>query len=424
MHNISNIAPNGRIGSLDVTRGVAVLGIFLLNITGFALPFAYEDPTNSGGAAGLNLFVWRINSLLFEGTMRGLFTILFGASALLFLERAARRSGEPRPTKFYFRRMMWLIVFGLINGYLLLWDGDILFYYGIVGSLLFLFRNLGARALLIAAATVLLLQWTVTFYEYRSYEELSTQAHQIETLQSKGVRITADQWRILRDYEKQQQDFKPGEMQVQAAVDAMRASYATAFDYVRGRTFYVQTVFFLEHGIGDALSLMLLGMALFKLGLLTGEARSGVYKSLALIGYAVGLTVNSYEVLRLERAHFSVDAFMAAYLTYDLGRLAMTLGHLGLILFVYQTTASARAKSALAAVGKMALTNYLAQSLICLLLFTGVGLALYGQLERHQLYYIVAIVWALQLWWSSLWLQHFRYGPMEWLWRKLTYGSS
>jgi uncharacterized protein len=421
MQNSPSPASGERIAALDITRGIAVLGILLLNIVGFGLPYAYEDPTNAGGAEGLNLAAWRINALLFEGTMRGLFTILFGASALLFLERARRRSAEDSPTKIYFRRMLWLCVFGLINGYLLLWDGDILFYYGVVGCLLFLFRNWNTRRLLIAAAVTLILQFSVTTYEYVSYQNLRAEASDAQDAETQGLPLTLEQREALGAFEEQQQDFKPAESQLQAAIDAMRTSYWSAFEYIRGRTFYVQTTFFIQHGLGDSLAMMLLGMALLRSRLITAEASPRIYQLMALMGYGIGLTVNAHEVSLLEAANFSVDALIAAYLSYDLGRIPMTLGHLGLIMLMCRSRAFARLKAALAATGKMALTNYLSQSVICLFLFTGAGLSLYGQLQRHQLYYIVVVLWILQIWWSTLWLKDFQHGPTEWVWRRLTY---
>ncbi len=416
------ITSEDRIEALDITRGIAVLGILSMNVVGLGLPYAYEDPTNAGGAQGADLAVWRINALLFEGTMRGLFTILFGASALLFLDRAARRTAT-RPTLLYYRRMIWLMVFGLINGYVLLWDGDILFYYGAVGLLLFAFRNLSANKLLTAAVLVGLLQLSVTSFEYLSFGQLSAEAQAARSIDMQGFVLNEWQREALRAYEDERQDFKPMQPQLDAAVDAIRSSYQEAFEYMRGRTFYVQTTYFLRHGIGDVLSMMLLGMALLKLGILTGEASPRLYRSFMLIGYAVGLPINLYEIVHLEASGFSVEAMMASYLTYDMGRFAMTIGHLGSILLFCRSNAFKQVKSVLAAVGRMALTNYLSQSIICLFIFTGAGLALYGQLQRHELYYIVLGIWLLQLTWSPLWLRHFKQGPTEWVWRRLTYGA-
>ena len=167
--------------------------------------------------------------------------------------------------------------------------------------------------------------------------------------------------------------------------------------------------------------MMLLGMALFKLGVLTGAVSSRVYLRMMIVGYALGLAVNAFETTRLERAGFTVQALIESYLTYDLGRAPMTLGHIGLIGLLCRAPALAAAMRTLAAVGQMALTNYLSQSLICLFVFTGAGLACSANCERHELYYVVAAIWIVQLVWSPLWLAHFRFGPAEWLWRSLTY---
>ena len=164
-------------------------------------------------------------------------------------------------------------------------------------------------------------------------------------------------------------------------------------------------------------------MALFELGVLTGAASTRAYLTMMIAGYSLGLAVDVFETTRLERAGFTVQALIESYLTYDLGRAPMTLGHIALIGLLCRAPALAGAMRTLAAVGQMALTNYLSQSLICLFVFTGAGLALFGELERHELYYIVAAIWIAQLVWSPLWLAHFCFGPAEWLWRSLTYWS-
>jgi len=162
-------------------------------------------------------------------------------------------------------------------------------------------------------------------------------------------------------------------------------------------------------------------MALYRLGVLTGAASTRTYLLMVLIGYGLGLAVNLYETSTLERAGFAVDALIRSYLTYDLGRAPMTLGHIGLIALLCRVSALRAVTRTLAAAGQMALTNYLAQSIICLFVFTGAGFALFGELERYQLYYVVAAIWMTQLVWSPLWLARFRFGPAEWLWRSLTY---
>ncbi len=410
-----------RIGVLDTTRGIAVLGILFMNIAGFGLPYAYEDPTNWGGHRGADLWAWRIAALFFEGTMRGLFTILFGAGALLFLQRHAERGAGSHGTKLYYRRTLWLIVFGLINGYVLLWEGDILVFYGVIGLILFFFRDVSARKLLLASALVVALQMSVTLVEYSGYMQLRSSAEAAEATLDAGVPLTMEQAMALKELEREHDNFKPSQEQLELFIVEVRGSYASAFARIGKRLHYIYTTYFVQHGFGDSLSLMVLGMALLKLGVLSGAAAESTYRRMILIGYAVGLAINTFEMQQLERSAFSVEALMTSYLTYDLGRIPMTLGHLGLIVLIYRSTWFASAARVLAAVGKMALTNYLAQSLICLFLFTGAGLGWYGQLQRHELYYVVAAICVAQLIWSAWWLRYFQFGPLEWLWRSLTY---
>lgn len=417
------IPASERIDIVDTTRGIAVLGILLMNIVGFAMPYAYEDPTNWGGHEGLNLFVWRVAALFFEGTMRGLFTVLFGASVVLFLERHRMHDPNAPIAKLYYRRTLWLIVFGLVDAYLLLWDGDILLFYSVIGLTLYFFRNLSTKALIAWAAVVFLAQMGLTTHEYVSYSKARDAARAAEQAQFDAEPAPPIDRALLDEYETAQQQLKPSHPQLEYMVDRMRASYRSAFSFMAERTSYVQVSFFLRHGIGDLLSFMLLGMALLKAGVLTGHASHRTYVAMTLSGYALGLGINMFETALLERADFSVDALMFTHWTYDLGRLPMTLGHIGAILLIHRHGLFTAAQRTLAAVGRMALTNYLAQSTICLFVFTGAGLALYGQLQRVELYYVVAAIWLGQLIWSPLWLAHFRFGPMEWLWRRLTYGK-
>jgi uncharacterized protein len=422
MPELAPVSASERIDILDTTRGIAVLGILLMNITGFGLPYAYEDPTNWGGHEGRNLIAWRVASLFFEGTMRGLFTLLFGAGVILFLHRHRERHPDAPIAKLYYRRTFWLIVFGLVNGYLFLWDGDILFYYGLTGLFLYFFRNLSARTLIVCALLAFLAQGSITIYEYVTYRDVKEAAELAQNDYYDAQELTLEDEAALNEYADLQGDFKPSQSQLEYTIENVGGSYASAFWFMAHRTFYVQTSYFLRHGVGDVLSFMLLGMALLKMGVLTGSAPRRTYAWMALMGYTVGLTVNAFEMVSFERADFSVDALVTSYLTYDLGRLPMTLGHVGAIMLMYRYGAFPKAQRVLGAVGRMALTNYLSHSVICLFVFTGAGLALYGQLERYELYYLVIAIWIAQLVWSPLWLKHFTFGPAEWLWRKLTYG--
>lgn len=410
-----------RIELLDTTRGIAVLGILLMNITGLALPYAYDDPTVWGAESDIDLSVWRVMTLFVEGTMRGLFTLLFGASALLFLQRHATRATDLRPADLYFRRTLWLIAFGLFNGYVLLWSGDVLFYYGIAGLVLFVFRNLPPRRLLLLAAAFMILQTLITVSEWQDYREAQALAQAASARQAAGYPMIDGDQEALDAFNALQGEFRPTHENLESHVASVRQSYSSAFTSLSRDTRYMQSEFFFRHALVECLGMMLLGMALLKLGVLSGNSSTRVYLAMVFIGYAIGLSVNTSEMRQLESEQFSPDALLRTFMTYDLGRIPMTLGHLGLIALLHRTRWFAGASRVLAAVGQMALTNYLSQSLFCLFIFTGAGLAWYGQLARHELYYIVIAIWVVQLVWSPLWLRHFRYGPAEWIWRSLTY---
>lgn len=420
----SELAPaagGDRIGMLDTTRGIAVLGILMMNITGFGLPYSYDDPTVWGYESNRDLAVWRIMALFFEGTMRGLFTLLFGASALLFLQRHGARIDEVRPVDLYFRRTLWLIVFGLINGYALLWSGDVLFYYGIAGLVLFVFRNLSPRRLLILAAVFMCFQTAITVGEWLDFHETQAHAEAANAHRAVGRPLTDGDQEALDAFAALQNEFRPARENLEANVEKIRESYTAAFAVLSADTWFMQSEFFFRHGIVECFGMMLLGMALLKWGVLSGACSTRVYLAMIVIGYTLGLTVNIYEVRELEQAQFAPEAMMRTFMTYDLGRIPMTFGHLGVIAFFCRAQWLTSVSRAFAAVGQMALTNYLSQSLLCLLIFTGAGLAWYGQLARHELYSVVIGIWVVQLVWSPLWLRHFRYGPAEWMWRSLTY---
>jgi uncharacterized protein len=142
---------------------------------------------------------------------------------------------------------------------------------------------------------------------------------------------------------------------------------------------------------------------------------------MVLVGYPIGFAVNLYELDIVLEDNFSVLALLRASWTYDVGRLAMTAGHLGALLLFCRSGWLRWLQRGLAAVGRMALSSYISHSVICAFVFYGFGLGLYGQLERYELYYVVGAIWLFQLIVSPLWLKHYRFGPLEWLWRTLTY---
>lgn len=411
--------PAARIPVLDTLRGVAVLGILLMNITGFGLADAYEVP--GAGASGPELGVWIVEMLLLEGTMRGLFTLLFGAGVVLYLDSLERSGLGDRALVWYYRRTLWLLVFGLVNAYLLVWSGDILFFYGVAGLLLYPFRRRGARALLWVAVPLLCVQTVVGSIQYAAEQGEVTRAERALWLEAAGQPLDPGQAADLQAHRERLAEQAEAPAARSATEAAMRAGYLAALRENAGLAWYYQTRFLPTLALWECLGMMILGMAMYRSGALTGRWSSRRYLALMSAGWALGIAVNALEIRHQLSSRFSDDAVMTAWLvTYDLGRIPLTLGHLAAIHLLIRWMPGARAWQVFASVGRMALTNYLAQSVMALFVFTGAGLALFGVLARHELYVVVVAMWVVQLAWSPWWLARFRYGPVEWLWRSLT----
>ena len=184
---------------------------------------------------------------------------------------------------------------------------------------------------------------------------------------------------------------------------------------------YMQTDFLYFINFWDTLAMMLWGMAFFKWGILKAEKSRRFYLLMAIIGYGLGITINYIETAYIVDNQFSILSFYRGFVTYQFGRVPTTCGHIALIMLFVQSGILPWLRNALAAVGQMAFSNYIMHSLICNFIFLGYGLSMYGKLQRYELYYIVAGIWLFQLIVSPIWLRYFRFGPLEWVWRSLTY---
>jgi uncharacterized protein len=406
-----------RIEALDFVRGVALCGILLMNITGFGLPDAYTNPMNAGGATGANLWAWIVTEIGFEGTQRALFSMLFGASAILLLSRL-EAAGRTDAADIYFRRNLWLVGFGMVNAFVFLWYGDILYAYGIIALFIFPFRKMAAKWLFAFGAAALLLGTMWTAYETRQLLGKHEAWASASAARARGVRLGEDQQGAITAWEEARSEFKSTPQEIADAVRARTNGYEDAFFRTARINSWFQS-WGLYRFFFDIFGMMLIGMAMFRIGVLTLERPTRLYLAMMGLGYAIGLTVNVIETRWIIDHQFSAVSFAQAHVSYDLGRLAMTMGHLGALLLFVRSGALGWLRRAFAAVGQMAVTNYLTHSLVCGILFIGLGW--YNSLERHELYYVVAAIWAAQLVISPLWLRHFRFGPVEWLWRSLTY---
>jgi len=410
------VQQDARIRSLDVLRGVAVLGILLMNIWSFVWPREVHDyPLLLSDLPGATVETWLFIKVFFEDSQRTIFSILFGAGALLLIGRLEAKAGNVSPAKVYYRRTVLLILFGLINGYIFLWPADILFVYGICGLFLYPVRRWRPRSHLILALVILAIPNTLTYLEYEDLRTLRIEADQKPEIPNQ---VAIDAW--AEELAKARPEFDDA---LQENIEIMRSgSFGEIFRAQASSTLILQTIVALRSFIWDALGAMLLGMVLYRAGFLTLERSVGVYLTTLLIGYGIGLPVSYGEAMAAITTNFNPVVVARAQLTFDVGRFAMALGHMSLILLICKSAMAEPFKRALAATGQMAFTNYLGQSILGALIFYGIGFGLYGTLPGYYMYFAVAGIWAFQIAFSVWWMGRFRYGPFEWVWRSLTYG--
>lgn len=411
-----------RISSVDMLRGVALLGILLMNIQGFGLPgAAYDNPRAWGGDSGWNLNYWIANQIFFEGKMRFLFSLLFGVGAVLLTERAVERGAGLATADIWLRRCLWMALFGLIHAYFI-WEGDILYVYGLVGLGLFVFRVLRPRTLLWTAAAVWLFISISTgagmvYGAYHTRDEAYAALKVPEKDRTKKQKSAIEAYQKLLDNE----DIVKLREKNDEEIKARRGTYWETFAFRAPLAFAWQTAFMFKFGVGDVLFPMLLGMALYKLGILSGGRSFNFYFGWALFLYTLGLPVLAYVTKLVVESGWDPWVRPYLYATYEYGRFTVGLGHLFLLLALYRSGVLAAPMWVLSKVGQMAFSNYILTSILMTLYFNGYGLGNFGKLERHQLLYVVASMWSINLILSPLWLRWFRFGPLEWAWRSLTY---
>ncbi|MDO8966585.1 DUF418 domain-containing protein [Algoriphagus sp.] len=416
---ITPIQQSDRIQSLDVMRGIVLCGILLMNINSFGLANSYNDPTVAGGFTGWNLYTWITTNMFFEGTMRGLFSLLFGVGMFIFLDRLTKRGAGIKAADIFFRRLIWLLVFGLIHGYLLLWTGEILYDYALMGFLVYSFRNMAPKKLIVAASVLVLGGMIWNYSDFRASEKLVADVSLIDSYKAENKELTKELEESQTKWEKFQEERSPEF--IAEFNSSMQKGYFDVVSFLAPINLHFDTWMSYRYGLWDVLSMMLVGIALFKLNILSGDKSLGFYGKMAAIGYLIGISINYYELQVVLNGQFSPVAIAKSNLTYDLGRIATSMGHIGLIMLFSKSNFLIWLKSSLASVGKMALTNYIMHSVICMIVFTGVGFGLFGKLQRYELLYVVFPIWIFQLILSPIWLRYFHYGPLEWLWRNLSY---
>lgn len=417
--SLTPLKASDRIHSLDIMRGIVLLGILIMNINAMGLARAHEDPTVSGGSTGWDLYTYITANMFFEGTMRALFSLLFGVGMFILLDRLEKKGAGIEAANIYFRRLTWLLVFGLIHSYILLWYGEILYSYALMGFLVYTFRNMAPKKLIGIAIFLFAIGTLWNYADYKKDVKLMEDVTMVEQYKTDGKELTDELNGTAQEWEEIQSKRTPEA--IEEYNTSMRQGYLDVVAYRAPTNMYMNEHYTYRYDVWDVLSMMLLGIALFKLNILSAEKPYRFYAIMAILGYLIGLSVNYYEIQMVLNNNYSLLSLSQAKITYDLGRVPTAMGHIGLIMILCKLPILKWLKSALSAVGKMALTNYIMHSVIAMFLFTGAGFGLFGTFQRHELMYIVFSIWIFQLIISPIWLKYYYFGPLEWLWRNLSY---
>lgn len=419
------VSQSERIVLIDSLRGIALLGILLMNIPYFGLPEpAFDNPVLMNEMGTINYKVWYFVNMFPEGTMRAIFSMLFGAGILLFITRLEKRVEGLMPAEYFIRRQLWLVVFGLVNAFVLLWPGDILFQYGILGIIAFAFRRMPVKGLLIAAAVSLLLMTARENVDLHRTQLKIKKGEAVAKIDTTKTKLTDEQKDILGEMTsmKERSDTAVLKKEMKKNLAKSLGSYNKVYKYISN----VSARFEFEYtyyGLWDILLFMFLGLAFFKNGILTGNAKTSTYLLLTVGGLGLGMFLTYLRLQPLIDAKFNYYIYLKKvhFQMYEISRMLRSLGLFGLIMLLYKSGWFNWMFKLMQPVGQMAFTNYLMQSFMSNLFFLGIGFGMMGKLERHEIYYVVLAVWIIEIIWSHIWLRFFRFGPLEWFWRSLTY---
>ncbi|HEY0646949.1 DUF418 domain-containing protein [Phenylobacterium sp.] len=423
---LRRVAKSERIVALDVLRGIAILLILLMNIPimgGYSLVEPFDPRIVSWTPADQATFIGV--GMFFEGTQRGLLEVLFGAGVMIMTRNAMQPDGPVSVADLHYRRNLWLVAFGLIHAFVLLWPGDILFAYGITALFVFPFRRLGPTTKALVGAAFILAAISPGVMRYAERVDLKADVAAAQAKVQAGKTPSAAEKEALDTWKEKVEAAAPlasNKKKQEAVAKEKKArlgplpGYAEALAGIWAK-FNVGP--FLYFGFFEIFGTMLLGMALYDWGVLQGRARTGVYVAMVVAGYGLGATARY--LADMEALRFTPEPKIG-WMTWDAARIALVLGHIGLVNLALRTGVGQRVLGVFQAPGRMPLTVYLTASVLCMwILFPGIGFGLFGQFGWAGLTAIALAIIAAQVVLANVWMAAFESGPVDWLWKSLAY---
>ena len=412
-NKINELQVYDRIHSLDFLRGIAVLGILIINIESFSYFFPFRYMYGFVEPIDTTARFWIY--FLAQGKFFSMFTLLFGTGFYIFLERLENKGYGLKALDIYARRLLWLFVFGMIHAYLI-WDGDVLYHYAICGFLLFPFRSMSVKKLL---AMVVLL---ISILLFNSYQKTSyTKQQYNDFVQASNIKQDQrdnQQQNAIKKWNKKTKVKKPINETVETPRMTLMSSWSENFNNVKvhkGEVFYKGILF-------RTLIMMILGIMLYKLGIFQNYQSVKYYWPITLIILVMALTMNYSRYYHLTYTYFEPVKNIGIGWLYTFPKEFLGFAYVLFFNGVYQKFFKNFRIKPITLLGKMALSNYIFQSIICGFLFYGYGFGWFNKYSRFEILWIIPSIWAIQVLLSYLWMSRFKQGPLEYVWRKLTYG--
>lgn len=425
---LAPVAGKARIEVLDILRGIAILGIFYMNLPFMAASvWAGGHDIRSIGWSSADATTYAVIGIFWEGTQRGLLEFLFGAGMMVLTAKAMEPDGPVAVADLYYRRNLWLLLFGLADVFLLLWPGDILHIYALAALFLFPFRKLGARTLL-----ALGLSWAIVTAGLggMQYAERASMVAKVEAVQAKQAAhqpIGKEDQKTLQDWQKKLDRFNPAKTDEEtrkniAEEQKARSGGDGAFGYISW--VWQAWITFVGKGsiwfsVPEAFCAMLIGIALWKWRIIQGGRSTGFYLVMTLAAYGIGCTMRA---IGIGEIYTFSPIPKTIWITQEFGRLFVSLGHVGLVNFAVKSAVGARIFAPFKAAGRTAFSLYfLQQSISMWLIFSPFGLGLWGKMGWAEMAGFATVYVAVQLVMANIWTRYFISGPFEWLWRSLAY---
>ena len=380
---IENRYTSSRITNLDFIRGFALLGILVLNVIAFGLPLtATTNPSTYGIENILDWVVLVVSSVFFEYKMMGLFSMLFGVGIMIFLENAEKKTSKPKTLAIW--RNFLLLCFGLLH--YSIWIGDVLAPYAICAFLLIIFPDVKKPILILSVIIFLIIAFIVITNYFSSLYD------------SNGNLVSQEEWVLLAS--------EGGEL----SYGSIWFPDSEAPGNIIGMWWFIGAFF-------RAITLMLFGIFLYKLKIIQGNKEISFYKKISIYGFSIGLPLSIYSIYLLVSSGYDPSVLFISNIFNTLSVIPMVLGYIG-VLTILNLKLRDSITERLRACGRLAFSNYIVQTIFGVFILGAFGLDTFS---RAQLMIFVFIVWLIQIAWSKPILDRFNYGPLEWLWRKLTY---